>query len=123
MRLSCLALALPAPPEVLAELEKRSAIRTLSAMVKETLASNHFLHLLREGSKGSWVGSASSWDEPLGFSERRREVLSWKRSYSDSDLSKISLLEVGISSVLPSTLWTQMESDGLFSLSVFRMQS
>ncbi|XP_075875282.1 protein tyrosine phosphatase domain-containing protein 1 isoform X2 [Nelusetta ayraudi] len=93
VRLSCLALGLAAPPEVLAELEKRSAIRTLSTMVRETLVSNHYLHLLREDHKGSWAGSVSSWDEPLVFSERKREVLSGKRSYSDSDLSKIAVLE------------------------------
>lgn len=65
-------------------------------MVRETLVSNHYLHLLREDHKGSWAGSVSSWDEPLVFSERKREVLSGKRSYSDSDLSKIAVLEVGI---------------------------
>lgn len=113
VRLSCLALALPAPPEVLAELEKRSAIRTLSAMVKETLASNHFLYLLSD--EGSWVGSASSWDEPLGSWRGRREVLSGKRSYSDSDLSKITVLEVGFSSVHSSSCESRMESDGVFS--------
>uniref|UniRef100_A0AAZ1XW26 Uncharacterized protein n=1 Tax=Oreochromis aureus TaxID=47969 RepID=A0AAZ1XW26_OREAU len=32
----------------------------------------------------------SSWDDPLGFLERKREVLMDKRSYSDSDLSKIT---------------------------------
>lgn len=92
VRLSCLALGLPAPPEVHAELEKRSAIRTLSRIVRETLVAKHYLPLLREGHKGS----ASSWDEPFGFLERNREVLLGRRSYSDSDLSRIALLEVGI---------------------------
>ncbi|XP_042268061.1 protein tyrosine phosphatase domain-containing protein 1 [Thunnus maccoyii] len=95
MCLSCLALGLPAPPEVYAELEKRSALRTLSRTLRETLVSKQYLPLLREGRKGSWVssGSVSSWDEPLGFLERKRDVLLDKRSYSDSDLSKIKDLE------------------------------
>ncbi|XP_022610324.1 protein tyrosine phosphatase domain-containing protein 1-like isoform X2 [Seriola dumerili] len=95
VRISCLALGLPAPPEVHAELEKRSALRTLSRTVRETLVAKQYLPLLREGHKGSWVGSGSvfSWDEPLGFLERKREVLLDKRSYSDSDLSKITDLE------------------------------
>ncbi|GAA6228995.1 protein tyrosine phosphatase domain-containing protein 1-like isoform X7 [Lates japonicus] len=95
--ISCLALGLPAPPEVHAELEKRSALRTLSRTVRETLVAKQYLPLLREGRKGSWAGSGSlsSWDEPLGFLERKREVLLDKRSYSDSDLSKITDLELG----------------------------
>ncbi|XP_018519405.1 protein tyrosine phosphatase domain-containing protein 1 isoform X5 [Lates calcarifer] len=93
--ISCLALGLPAPPEVQAELEKRSALRTLSRTVRETLVAKQYLPLLREGRKGSWAGSGSlsSWDEPLGFLERKREVLMDKRSYSESDLSKITVNE------------------------------
>ncbi|XP_035011824.1 protein tyrosine phosphatase domain-containing protein 1 [Hippoglossus stenolepis] len=95
VRISCLALGLPAPPEVQAELEKRSALRTLSRTVRETLVAKQYLPLLREGQKGSWEGSGSvsSWDEPLGFLERKRDVLLDKRSYSDSDLSKITVNE------------------------------
>ncbi|KAL7402092.1 hypothetical protein ABVT39_009420 [Epinephelus coioides] len=95
VHLSCLALGLPAPPEIQAELEKRSALRTLNRAVRETLVSKQYLPLLREGHKGSWAGSGSvsSWDEPLGFLERKREVLLDKRSYSDSDLSKIAVNE------------------------------
>ncbi|XP_062246225.1 protein tyrosine phosphatase domain-containing protein 1 isoform X1 [Platichthys flesus] len=95
VRISCLALGLPAPPEVQAELEKRSALRTLNRTVRETLMAKQYLPLLREGQKGSWEGSgsASSWDEPLGFLERKRDVLLDKRSYSDSDLSKITVNE------------------------------
>ncbi|XP_069018469.1 protein tyrosine phosphatase domain-containing protein 1 [Embiotoca jacksoni] len=95
-RLSCLALGLSSPPEVHAELEKRSARRDLSRTVRETLVAKQYLPLLREGRKGSWVGSGSvsSWDEPLAFSERKREVLLDKRSYSDSDLCKITDLEL-----------------------------
>lgn len=60
--------------------------------MRETLVAKQYLPLLREGHKGPWVtsGSVSSWDEPLGFLERKREVLLDKRSYSDSDLSKIA---------------------------------
>ncbi|XP_073327450.1 protein tyrosine phosphatase domain-containing protein 1 [Pagrus major] len=93
--LSCLALGVPAPPEVNAELEKRSALKTLSRTVRETLVAKQYLPLLRQGRMGSWTGSesVSSWDEPLGFLERKREVLLDKRSYSDSDLSKIAVQE------------------------------
>ncbi|KAM9854363.1 protein tyrosine phosphatase domain-containing protein 1 [Aulostomus maculatus] len=95
VRLSCLALGLPAAPEVHAELEKRSALRTLSRTVRETLVSKQYLPLLVGGHKGSLVGSGSvsSWDEPLGFLERKRDVLLDKRSYSDSDLSKFTANE------------------------------
>ncbi|XP_070828500.1 protein tyrosine phosphatase domain-containing protein 1 [Chaetodon trifascialis] len=95
VHLSCLALGLPAPPEVHAELEKRSALKTLARTVRETLVAQQYLPLLRDGHRGSWVdsGSVHSWDEPLGFLERKREVLLDKRSYSDSDLSKIAVQE------------------------------
>ncbi|KAK2842168.1 hypothetical protein Q5P01_012368 [Channa striata] len=93
LRLSCLALGFPTPPEVHAELEKRSALRTLGRTVRETLEAKQYLPLLREEHRGSWVGSVSSWYEPLGFLERKREVLLDKRSYSDSDLSKITVNE------------------------------
>ncbi len=98
MRLSCLALGLPAPPEVHAELEKRSLLKILDRTVRETLVAKQYLPLLGEGRKSSWVGlgSVSSWDEPLGFLERKRGVLLDKRSYSDSDLSKIAVPEVQI---------------------------
>ncbi|XP_068460172.1 protein tyrosine phosphatase domain-containing protein 1 [Clinocottus analis] len=95
VHLSCLALGLLAPPEIQAELEKRSVLRTLNRSVRETLVSKQHLPLLREGHKGPGgsSGSVSSWDEPLGFLERKREVLLDKRSYSDSDLSKIAVIE------------------------------
>ncbi|XP_024859426.1 protein tyrosine phosphatase domain-containing protein 1 isoform X2 [Kryptolebias marmoratus] len=95
VRLSCLALGLPSPPEVHAELERRSALRTLGRTVRETLVSKQYLPLLNGGCKGSWAGSGSvsSWDEPLGFLERKQEVLLDKRSYSESDLSKITVNE------------------------------
>lgn len=95
-RLSCLALGLPSPPEVHAELERRSALRTLGRTVRETLVSKQYLPLVNEGRKGSWAGSGSvsSWDEPLGFLERKQEVLLDKRSYSESDLSRLTVNEV-----------------------------
>ncbi|CAL8323443.1 unnamed protein product [Gadus morhua 'NCC'] len=99
--LSCLALGVPAPPEVHAELEKRAGLRTLGRAVRETLVSKQYLPLLKEGHRGSWLGSSgsiSSWDEPVGFWERKRELLVNKRSYSDSDLTKITVnkdLELG----------------------------
>ncbi|XP_008409534.1 protein tyrosine phosphatase domain-containing protein 1 isoform X2 [Poecilia reticulata] len=95
VRLSCLALGLVSPPEVHAELEKRSALRVLSRAVRETLVSKQYLPLLSEGRKGSWAGSGSvsSWDEPLGFLERKCEVLLDKRSYSESDVTKIIVYE------------------------------
>ncbi|KAM4554417.1 protein tyrosine phosphatase domain-containing protein 1 [Fundulus diaphanus] len=96
VRLSCLALGLASPPEVLAELEKRSALKVLNRAVRETLASKQYLPLPNEGRKGSWAGSGSvsSWDEPLGFLERKSEVLLGKRSYSESDITKIRVYEL-----------------------------
>ncbi|KAM9502204.1 protein tyrosine phosphatase domain-containing protein 1 [Salvelinus alpinus] len=99
-RLTALALGLPAPPEVHAELERRAELRALGRAVRETLVAKQYLPLHREVHRGSWggSGSVSSWDEPEGFLERKRQVLLDKRSYSDSDLSKITVkqdLELG----------------------------
>uniref|UniRef100_H2U4R1 Protein tyrosine phosphatase domain-containing protein 1 n=1 Tax=Takifugu rubripes TaxID=31033 RepID=H2U4R1_TAKRU len=94
VRISCLALGLPSPPEVHAELEKRSALKALNRTVRETLVAKHYLPLLNESNKSSWVGSVTSWDDPLGCLERRRELLADKRSFSDSDLSKLKIREV-----------------------------
>ncbi|KAM4618277.1 protein tyrosine phosphatase domain-containing protein 1 [Polymixia lowei] len=98
LHLSCLALGLPAPPEVHAELEKRSMLRALGKAVRETLVAQQYLPLLRDGHSESWLGSGSvsSWDEPGGFLERKREVLLHKRSYSDSDLSKFTDLDLDL---------------------------
>ncbi|KAM8892312.1 protein tyrosine phosphatase domain-containing protein 1 isoform 2-T2 [Spinachia spinachia] len=95
VHLSCLALGLPAPPEIQAELDKRSVLRTLNRTVRETLVCKQYLPLLREVHKGAWVssGSVSSWDEPMAFLERKREVLLDRRSYSETDLSKIAAIE------------------------------
>lgn len=97
VRLSCLALGLPAPPEVHAELEKRSAQKALNRMVRETLVTKHYLPLINESNKSSWGGSVTSWDDPLGCLERRKELLANKRSFSDSDLSKLKMQEVCLS--------------------------
>ncbi|XP_041746897.1 protein tyrosine phosphatase domain-containing protein 1 [Coregonus clupeaformis] len=99
-RLTALALGLPASPEVHAELERRAELRALGRAVRETLVAKQYLPLLSEVHRGSWggSGSVSSWDEPEGFLERKRQVLLDKRSYSDSDLSKITVkqdLELG----------------------------
>ncbi|XP_046889483.1 protein tyrosine phosphatase domain-containing protein 1 [Hypomesus transpacificus] len=100
LRLSCLALGLPAQAEVHAELDRKAMVRALGWAVRETLVAKQYLPLLREVQRVSWLGSqsltsVSSWDEPQGFLERKREVLLNKRSYSDSDLSKITDLELG----------------------------
>nr|XP_046164738.1 protein tyrosine phosphatase domain-containing protein 1 isoform X3 [Oncorhynchus gorbuscha] len=99
-RLTALALGLPASLEVHAELERRAELRALGRAVRETLVAKQYLPLHREVHMGSWggSGSVSSWDEPEGFLERKRQVLLDKRSYSDSDLSKITVkqdLELG----------------------------
>ncbi|KAK7891469.1 hypothetical protein WMY93_023432 [Mugilogobius chulae] len=97
LRLSCLALDLQAPLEVHAELDKRSGVRALGRAVRDTLVSKQFLTLVHAGQLGSTeetgVGSVSSWDEPLGFLQRKRDILLDKRSYSDSDISKITLCQ------------------------------
>ncbi|XP_028267270.1 protein tyrosine phosphatase domain-containing protein 1 [Parambassis ranga] len=95
VRLSCLALGLPSPPEIHAELDQRSALRTLGRTVRETLVDKQYLPLMREGLKGSRASleSVLSWDEPLRFLDRKRELLLYKRSYSDSDLAKITAIE------------------------------
>ncbi|XP_036845341.1 protein tyrosine phosphatase domain-containing protein 1 [Oncorhynchus mykiss] len=95
-RLTALALGLPASLEVHAELERRAELRALGRAVRETLVAKQYLPLHREVHMGSWggSGSVSSWDEPEGFLERKRQVLLDKRSYSDSDLSKITVKQV-----------------------------
>ncbi|XP_054632486.1 protein tyrosine phosphatase domain-containing protein 1 isoform X3 [Dunckerocampus dactyliophorus] len=96
VRLFCLALGIPAAPDINAELEKRSALRVLSRTVRETLVSKQYLPLLREHHQMPRMGSGSvsSWDEPLGFLERKRDLLLDKRCYSDSDLSKMADVEM-----------------------------
>ncbi|XP_018585969.1 protein tyrosine phosphatase domain-containing protein 1 [Scleropages formosus] len=76
------------------ELQRRAAVLDLTKVVRDTLVVKKLLPILRDpGAQKNSASSVSSWDEPEGFLERKREVLLNKRSYSDSDLSKIALLE------------------------------
>lgn len=90
--LPCLALGLPAPPEVNMELDRRTAVRALGQAVRETLLAKRYVPLLR---RSSWlgVGPTTYWDEPQGFLERKKKVLLNKRSYSDSDIMKLGAEE------------------------------
>lgn len=74
------------PPEVQVHLERKAAILALQGDVRDTLVLHRYLPVLTEGE-----GPVSSWDEPFGFLERKRAVLLNKRSYSESDISKITL--------------------------------
>ncbi|XP_072551629.1 protein tyrosine phosphatase domain-containing protein 1 [Salminus brasiliensis] len=74
------------PPEVQVHLERKAAVLALQGDVRDTLVLHRYLPVLTEGE-----GPVSSWDEPFGFLERKRAVLLNKRSYSESDLSKITL--------------------------------
>ncbi|XP_051726226.1 protein tyrosine phosphatase domain-containing protein 1 [Ctenopharyngodon idella] len=80
------------PLEVQRELEKRGNILALKKAVKETLLKRN-LPALKERRGSSRTFSCESWDEPFGFLERKRDVLLNKRSYSESDLSKITIIE------------------------------
>ncbi|XP_052386924.1 protein tyrosine phosphatase domain-containing protein 1-like [Carassius gibelio] len=82
----------PSPPEVQRELEKRLKILALKKAVKVTLLKRN-LPALKERRGSCRAYSCESWDEPFGFLERKRDVLLNKRSYSDSDLSKITITE------------------------------
>lgn len=87
------------PLEVQRELEKRGNILALKKAVKETLLKRN-LPALKERRGSSRTFSCESWDEPFGFLERKRDVLLNKRSYSESDLSKITIIEVRANSFL-----------------------
>ncbi|XP_034161330.1 protein tyrosine phosphatase domain-containing protein 1 [Pangasianodon hypophthalmus] len=87
--LTALAQGTSSPPEVRQELEKKAAILVLQQAVRNVLALQRYLPVLVDGEDS--CESVSSWDEPFGFLERKREMLLNKRSYSESDLSKISL--------------------------------
>uniref|UniRef100_A0A671KD56 Protein tyrosine phosphatase domain-containing protein 1 n=1 Tax=Sinocyclocheilus anshuiensis TaxID=1608454 RepID=A0A671KD56_9TELE len=82
----------PSPPEVQRELEKRLNILALKKAVKVTLLKRN-LPALKERRGSCRAYSCESWDEPFGFLERKRDVLLNKRSYSESDLSKITIIE------------------------------
>ncbi|KAA0715171.1 Protein tyrosine phosphatase domain-containing protein 1 [Triplophysa tibetana] len=82
----------PNPVEVQRELEKRVTILALRKAVMDTLTKRNLTALMeRRGSCRTL--SCKSWDEPFGFLERKREILLNKRSYSESDLSKITIIE------------------------------
>ncbi|XP_036375534.1 protein tyrosine phosphatase domain-containing protein 1 [Megalops cyprinoides] len=95
-RLVTLALGQAPGPAVWAELQRRAAVLDLAATVRKTLVVKKFLPIHRDTghSRNASVGSIATWDDPQGFLERKKEVLLNKRSYSDSDLSKIELFEV-----------------------------
>nr|XP_055029946.1 protein tyrosine phosphatase domain-containing protein 1 isoform X1 [Misgurnus anguillicaudatus] len=82
----------PNPPEVQRELEQRAAILALRKAVRDTLSKRN-LNALRDRRDSRRKFSCKSWDEPFGFLERKREILLNKRSYSESDLSKIIFTE------------------------------
>lgn len=90
--LTALAQGTASPLDVRQELEKKAAILVLQQAVRNVLARQWYLPVLVEGEDR--CVSVSSWDEPFGFLERKREMLLNKRSYSESDLSKISLNKV-----------------------------
>ncbi|XP_073709881.1 protein tyrosine phosphatase domain-containing protein 1 isoform X4 [Misgurnus anguillicaudatus] len=83
----------PNPPEVQRELEQRAAILALRKAVRDTLSKRN-LNALRDRRDSRRKFSCKSWDEPFGFLERKREILLNKRSYSESDLSKIIITEL-----------------------------
>ncbi|KAI5623812.1 hypothetical protein C0J50_16493, partial [Silurus asotus] len=87
--LTALAQGAPIPSDVQQELVKKAGNLVLQQAVRNVLVLQRYLPVLvdREDS----CESVSSWDEPFGFLERKREMLLNKRSYSESDLSKISL--------------------------------
>ncbi|KAL4659517.1 protein tyrosine phosphatase domain-containing protein 1-like [Arapaima gigas] len=96
-----------------AELRKRAAVLDLTKAVRDTLTVKKFLPVLRDAGARKDSGSLPpSWDEPRGFLERKREALLNKRSYSDSDLSKIALFEVrNQARPHPSVKFTQLDSN------------
>lgn len=90
--LTALAQGTSSPPEVWQELKKKAAILVLQQAVRNVLVLQCYLPVLVDGEDS--CKSVSSWDEPYGFLVRKREMLLNKHSYSESDLSKISLNKV-----------------------------
>ncbi|XP_035257974.1 protein tyrosine phosphatase domain-containing protein 1 isoform X1 [Anguilla anguilla] len=80
-------------PAARAELERGGAVLRMTATLRDTLRARKFLPVLRDPARPrkASLSSVSSWDDPHGFLERKREVLLNKRSYSDADLCKIAL--------------------------------
>ncbi|KAJ8003106.1 hypothetical protein DPEC_G00165930 [Dallia pectoralis] len=93
-RFTSLPLDMPASPEVHAELKRRAELRALGRTVRDTLVAKQSLPLLQDGPESMPV---ASWDEPEGFLDRKRQVLLDKRSYSDSDICKITVTQTGLS--------------------------
>ncbi|XP_053356800.1 protein tyrosine phosphatase domain-containing protein 1 isoform X2 [Clarias gariepinus] len=89
--LTALSQGTSSPPEIQQELGKKAAAWVLQQAVRNVLVLHRYLPVLVDGEDS--CQSVSSWDEPFGFLERKREMLLNKRSYSESDLSKISLLK------------------------------
>ncbi|MGH0127618.1 UNVERIFIED_CONTAM: hypothetical protein FKN15_035258 [Acipenser sinensis] len=80
------------------EVERESFMHDLTHLIRQTLVRQTFLHITTllndpDNRLTPSVSSATSWGEKEGFKKRKREVLQNKRSYSESDLSKISVLE------------------------------
>ncbi|XP_041110598.1 protein tyrosine phosphatase domain-containing protein 1-like [Polyodon spathula] len=80
------------------EVERESFMHNLTRLIRQTLVRQTFLHitnLLKDPDNRLTPSTSSSisWGEKEGFNKRKREVLKNKRSYSESDLSKIAALE------------------------------
>ncbi|RXM98019.1 Protein tyrosine phosphatase domain-containing protein 1 [Acipenser ruthenus] len=80
------------------EVERESFMHDLTHLIRQTLVRQTFLHITTllndpDNRLTPSVSSATSWGEKEGFKKRKREVLQNKRSYSESDLSKIVVLE------------------------------
>lgn len=101
--LTALALGTSSPPDVWQELEKKAAVLVQQQAVRNVLVLQRYLPVLVDGEDS--CESFSSWDEPSGFLERKRKMLWNKRSYSESDLSKISMNTVRTSySCIPKSI-------------------
>lgn len=90
--LTALSQGTSSPPDICQELEKKAAHLVQQQAVRNALVLQRYLPVMVDGEDS--CKSVSSWDEPSGFLERKREMLLNKRSYSESDLSKISLNQV-----------------------------
>ncbi|KAJ8245640.1 hypothetical protein GJAV_G00272900 [Gymnothorax javanicus] len=88
------------------ELERAGDVLEMTATVRDTLRAKKFTSILRDSghSRKAPHSSVPVWDDPDGFLERKREVLLKKRSYSDSDLCKIVLYQLGGSQSFPSAV-------------------
>ncbi|XP_015208626.2 protein tyrosine phosphatase domain-containing protein 1 [Lepisosteus oculatus] len=95
-----------------AEVEREATVFDLTVLVRETLIKQKFpcdavtpVLLDPDNALNPPIQSVTSWEEKERFQERKRELLQNKRSYSDSDLSRIALLEKDLEFVqLPPSL-------------------